>query len=84
MILVQIQAYREDIQYCSSEIKKQFDLDKIASNNWETLVTETINSYEFQLGEGIDSIEGSDKKDLIRVIEALTYFKQHTENADIE
>ena len=48
------------------------------------MVKETINGYEFQLGESIDRLKGPQKKDLIKVIEALVYFKEHTENADIE
>jgi len=82
--LAQICTYKEGIEYCSGEIKREFDIDRIYSNNWSNLVKDTINGYEFQLGESIDRLKGPQKKDLIKVIEALLYFKEHTENADIE
>jgi hypothetical protein len=41
-------------------------------------VKETINSYEFQLGDVIDKLKGQQKRDLLKVIEALVYFKEHS------
>jgi hypothetical protein len=84
IILAQICTYKEDIQYCSGDVKREFDIERIFSNNWENFVRETINGYEFQLGEAVDRLKGAQKCDLIKVIEALIYFKDHTANADIE
>lgn len=68
MILAQICTYKEDIQYCSGEVKREFDIDRIYHNNWEAFVRETINGYEFQLGESVDRLKGQQKRDLIKVI----------------
>ena len=68
MIMLQACTYREVIYSCSNEIKKEFDLDKIAHNKWRGFVEETINSYEFQLSEALDQLKGRQKTDLIKVI----------------
>jgi hypothetical protein len=78
IILAQICTYKEDIQYCSGEVKREFDIERIFNNNWEAFVKETINGYEFQLGDAVDRLKGQQKKDLIKVIEALVYFKEHS------
>lgn len=83
LITAQIFTYKEDIEYCSAEVKREFDIERISHSNWEAFVRETINSYEFQLSEGIDRLKGSEKRDLIKVIEALIYFKERSD-ADIE
>jgi hypothetical protein len=76
--------YKEDIESCSNDVKREFELEKIYHSNWGAFVKETISSYEFQLGEAIDKVKGDKKKDLIMVIEALAYLQEHAENADIE
>ena len=83
LILAQIYTYQEDIQYCSADIKKEYDVEVIHHKSWEHFVNETITSYEFQLGEGLDTVKGAEKLDLLKVIEALSYYKEHSENADI-
>lgn len=50
LILAQIYTYQEDIQYCSADIKKEYDVEVIHNKQWEQFVNETITSYEFQLG----------------------------------
>lgn len=65
-------------------MKREFDIERIFNNTWEAFVKDTINGYEFQLGDAVDRLKGQQKKDLIKVIEALVYFKEHSENADIE
>lgn len=82
-IMAQVFSYKEDIEYCSSEIKKEYDIEKIYSNNWPKLIQDTIDSYEFQLGEAIDRLGGDEKKDLIKVVEALLYYKNNVD-ADVE
>lgn len=57
-IMAQVCSYREDIEYCSSEIKKEYDIEQIFSKNWPKLIQDTIDSYEFQLGEAIDQMTG--------------------------
>jgi hypothetical protein len=79
--MAQVYSYREDIQYCSSEIKKEYEIEQIFNKNWPKLIQETIDSYQFQLGEAIDRMAGDEKKDLIKVIEALLYYKN---NADAD
>jgi len=66
--MAQLYSYKEDIPYCSNEIKKEYDIEYIYSQNWAKLIKETIDSYEFQLAEGLDRVKGQDKKDLIRVV----------------
>ena len=56
----------------------------IKSKNWDELVNETINTYEYQLAEGLDSLKGSEKHDLLKVIQALIFYKENKENAEIE
>lgn len=84
IILAQICTYKEDIQYCAGDVKREFDIERIYNSNWEGFVKETINSYEFQLGDAIDRLQGQQKKDMLKVIEALVYFKEHSESADME
>jgi hypothetical protein len=84
LIFAQIYSYQLDIPYCSKEVEKEFDIEQIHNKDWENFVTETITSYEFQLGEGLDRVMGAEKTDLLKVIEALTYYKEHSDNADIE
>ena len=38
IIMSQLCCYKEDIQYCSNEIKREFDFETIASKNWDHLV----------------------------------------------
>lgn len=84
LILAQIYTYQEDIQYCSAEIEKEYNVEVIHNKAWDAFVNETITSYEFQLGEGLDTVKGTKKMDLLKVIEALSYYKEHSDNADIE
>ncbi len=84
IIGVQLFAYKEDIESCSNEVKREFELEKIYHSNWGAFVKETISSYELQLGEAIDKVKGEKKKDLIMVIEALAYLQEHASNADIK
>lgn len=84
IIIAQIESYKEDIGVCNNEIKAEFEISKISSSNWDKLVDETIDSYEFQLGENLDAAHGEQKVDLIKVIEALTYYRKNSQNANIE
>ena len=56
IIMAQIWSYKEDIQYCSQEIKQEFDIEKIANRNWNAFVNDQISQYEFQLAEGLDNL----------------------------
>lgn len=82
-IMVQLTCYKEDIQSCSAEIQKEFEFDVIHSKNWDNLVSETINAYEFQLAEGLQTLKGEEKKYLLQIIMALIYYKQN-KDADIQ
>ena len=83
IIMAQLSCYKEDIQYCSNDIKREYDIENIYNKNWPKLVQETIESYEFQLGEALDRVGGDEKKDLIKVVEALIYFRNNAD-ADVE
>lgn len=50
IINAQMTTYKEFIEYCSPEIKDEFNVDKIVNKNWGVMVDETISSYEWQLG----------------------------------
>ena len=49
IIMIQLYSYREDIEYCSSDIKKEYDIEAVYNKSWAKFVQETIDSYEFQL-----------------------------------
>ena len=49
IIMIQLYSYREDIEYCSSDIKKEYDIEAIYNKSWAKFVQETIDSYEYQL-----------------------------------
>jgi hypothetical protein len=83
-IMAQMSCYKDDIQYCSNEIKKEFDFDVIHAKNWDHLVSETINTYEFQLGEGMDQVSGPEKTGLLKIIQALIFYKENKDNAEME
>lgn len=84
IIMAQIWSYKEDIQYCSQEIKQEFDVEKIANKNWNAFVNDQISQYEFQLAEGLDNLKDRrQREDLIKVIEALNYFKDFADKARI-
>lgn len=84
IIEAQIWAYKEDIESCSKEIKAEYDINSIANKNWKNFVDETINDYWHLLAEGIDKTKGSQKIDLIKVMQALDYYRSNSENANIE
>ena len=62
IILAQIWSYKEDIQYCSQEIKQEFDVEYIANKNWNAFVKDQISQYEFQLGEGLENLKDPRQK----------------------
>ena len=45
IIMAQIWSYKEDIQYCSQEIKQEFDIERIANKNWNAFVNDQISQY---------------------------------------
>lgn len=61
----------------------EYNIQTICNQNWDKLVKETIDSYEYQLAEGLDRVHGVEKIDLIKVVEALIYYKNNV-NADVE
>ena len=61
---------------CSKEIKDEFNLDKTASRNFDHLVNETVEQYWFLLAENLSGIPPKIKEDLIKVLQALYYYKQ--------
>ena len=79
----QMTCYKEDIQYCSNDIKKQYEFDVIHTQNWDALVSDTINAYQFQLAEGLETLKGTEKMDLLKIIQALIYYKEN-KDAEIE
>ena len=72
---VQCVSYSADIDICSKQIQAQFDVDKIASNHFFDLVKETVDEYWFLLAEAMSSVNGKNKQDLIKVLQALYYYK---------
>lgn len=75
--IIQVQAicYSSDIEICSNQIKAEFDMEKIASKNFLELVKETVDEYWFLLAEAMASVKGKNKEDLIKVLQALYYYK---------
>ncbi len=47
------------------------------------MVSEFVGVYEAKLNEGLDKVKGQNQKDLIKVIEALSYYK-YVINPNIE
>jgi hypothetical protein len=83
-IMAQMTVYQFDIANCSKDIKNEFDCETIHSKNWDNLVSETINTYEYQLAEGLEALSGAEKRDLMKIIKALIFYKENKENAEIE
>ena len=63
---------------CSKEISGEFDLDKVASPNFNKLLDETVEQYWFLLAESLGSVKGVQKENLIKVLQALYYYKEPT------
>lgn len=79
IIGVQCSSYSCDISNCSNEISSQFNLDYVASKNWNQLVKDTVEQYWFLLAEALDSVKNQKRRDLIRVLQALSYYKNNKE-----
>lgn len=73
-------SYSADIEICSKQIEAEFDVDKIASHNFVDLVKETVDEYWFLLAEGLSSTNGKSKQDLIKVLQALYYYKSSSKH----
>jgi hypothetical protein len=71
--------YISDINSCSNEIKMEFNLSKVESKDFESLVNDTVDQYWCLLAEALEITKGDRKQDLIRVLEALHHFKSSSE-----
>ena len=67
---------------CSQEIKNEFNLEKAVSKNFDKLVAETIEQYGFWLAESLGTVQGRNKEDLIKVLQALYYYKKQNSKAE--
>ena len=63
---------------CSKEISGEFDLDKVVSPNFNKLLDDTVEQYWFLLAESLGSVKGVQKENLIKVLQALYYYKEPT------
>lgn len=81
--MAQMLVYMSEIANCSNEIKKEFEFEVIHSKNWEGLVNETIDTYVYQLSEGLEKVKGQEKNNLIKIVQALIYYKEN-KDAEIE
>lgn len=50
-------------------------MDKIISKNFVGLVKDTVDEYWFLLAESMSQMNGKKKQDLIKVLQALYYYK---------
>lgn len=50
------------------------DYKSTRSNNYDGLVTETLREYIMLLSKGINETTGQSKNELLRIIEALSYY----------
>ena len=53
------------------------DYKSTRSNNYDGLVTETLREYIMLLSKGINETTGQSKNELLRIIEALSYYTNH-------
>lgn len=75
MAQIQTISYSSDIDMCSKAISAEFDVEKVASSDFNKLVNETVEQYWYLLAESLGSVKGKSKENLIRVLQALFYYK---------
>ena len=62
---------------CSKEIQAEFDVSKIVSPKFLDLVNETVEQYWFLMADSLSTMKNENKKDLIKVLQALFYYKSN-------
>lgn len=79
IISIQCMSYSSDISNCNQEIQREFNINSVASSNFDRLVNETVDQYWFLLTEALHDTSNNKRRDLIRVLQALSYYKANKE-----